>query len=335
MLAQFYAPIVGGEERMTQSLAAELVGARPRGRGGDAAPAGPAPLRGARRDPRAPAARVRAADRAAVQRSGRRHAPPAPDPETVIALRRVIARERPTVVHGHNWLAHAFLPLRRSTAAAYVLSLHDYSLLCSTKRMMLHGEPCSGPGPRSAPAARPRTMARDRPARSHWRPALSGGAQRRLADLFLPVSNEVGARCGLAAKRLPYEVVPNFSARPGPRGGRRISPAVVAGRSVHPLRWRRDHRQGRRGPDRSARAHGDAGAAGAGRTRERRSARRGAPDVISLGLLRTMRCLKPGSAAPWAWCPRSGRTPSRPWRSKRWRPEPQSSPRGSAGCLRR
>jgi glycosyltransferase involved in cell wall biosynthesis len=212
MLAQFYAPIVGGEERMTQSLAAELVA-----RGHEVAVA----------TLRQPGLRpYEELDGIPVHRlpgfaqrigrlfsdSGRRHAPPAPDPETVIALRRVIARERPTVVHGHNWLAHAFLPLRRSTAAAYVLSLHDYSLLCSTKRMMLHGEPCSGPGPRKCAGC----------AAAHYgsaigpavalATALSGGAQRRLADLFLPVSNEVARRCGLAAKRLPYEVVPNFRA---------------------------------------------------------------------------------------------------------------------------
>jgi glycosyltransferase involved in cell wall biosynthesis len=225
MLAQFYAPIVGGEERMTQSLAGELAA-----RGHEVAVA----------TLRQPGLRsYEELDGIAVHRlpglaqrigrlfsdSGRRHAPPAPDPETVVALRALLHRERPAVVHGHNWLAHAFLPLRHSTAAAYVLSLHDYSLLCSTKRMMLHGEPCSGPGPRKCAGC----------AAAHYGGAIGpavalatavcGGAQRHLADLFLPVSNEVARRCRLDARRLPYEVVPNFRAQ---RGGGSYDAEVLA-----------------------------------------------------------------------------------------------------------
>jgi glycosyltransferase involved in cell wall biosynthesis len=213
MLAQFYAPIVGGEERMTQSLAGELAQ-----RGHDVAVA-------TLRQPGLAA--FEQIDGIGVHRlpglaqragrlftdDGRRHAPPAPDPETVLALRRVIARERPDVVHAHNWLAHAYLPLRRNASEAYVLSLHDYSLLCAIKRMMRRGAPCSGPGPLKCVVC----------ASGHYGPAvgppvalltmLSGAAQRRAADLLLPVSHEVARRCGLPDGRLPFEVVPNFRAQ--------------------------------------------------------------------------------------------------------------------------
>jgi glycosyltransferase involved in cell wall biosynthesis len=216
MLAQFYAPIVGGEERMTESLAGALVE-----RGHEVAVATlrqpgliPFEERGGIRVHRLGGLAQRVGS--LFSDEGRRHAPPAPDPETVMELRRVIVAERPDVVHGHNWLAHAYLPLRRNDPAAYVLSLHDYSLLCSTKRLMRNGEPCSGPGLAKCVIC----------ASGHYGPvigppvalltALSGRAQQRAADLLLPVSNEVARRCGLAKRGLPYTVVPNFRAQSGP-----------------------------------------------------------------------------------------------------------------------
>ncbi len=209
MLAQFYAPIVGGEERMTQSLATALVA-----RGHDVAVAtlahpGLAPverLDGVRIH-RLPGLAARVGG--LFSESGRRHAPPAPDPETVIALRRLLRRDRPDVIHGHNWLAHAYLPLRRGDRAAYVLSLHDYSLVCATKRLMLRGTPCSGPGPLKCPRCAYGTYGVVGPAVALLT-AASGRAQQRAADLLLPVSEAVARGCGLVARAVPHEVVPNF-----------------------------------------------------------------------------------------------------------------------------
>ena len=214
MLAQFYAPIIGGEERMTQSLSTALVS-----RGHEVAVATlrhPGMASYEERDGVRVYRLGGLSQRAGVlySESGRRHAPPVPDPETTLALRRVLRRERPDVVHGHNWLAIAYLPLRRRSRAAYVLSLHEYSLICANKRLMRMGEPCSGPGPlkcvrcaahQYGPAVGPAVALATR-----W----SSGAQRRAVDLFLPVSGEVAARCGLAAAGVEFEVVPNFVSEP-------------------------------------------------------------------------------------------------------------------------
>jgi len=210
MLAQFYAPIIGGEERMTQSLATAL-----HERGHDVAVA-------TLRHPGLAAYEERDGVRvhrlgglsqrvgALFSESGRRHAPPLPDPETTLALRHVLARERPDVVHGHNWLSIAYLPLRRRSPAAYLLSLHEYSLICANKRLMRMGEPCSGPGPlkcvRCAANQYGRAVGPAVALATMW----SGGAQRRAVDLFLPVSREVALRCGLERDGLPFEIVPNF-----------------------------------------------------------------------------------------------------------------------------
>ncbi len=210
MLAQFYAPVIGGEERLTESLSVAL--AR---RGHEVAVA---TLRqpGQRAFEERDGVRVHRLPGLAQRMSwlfsehGRRHAAPAPDPATVLALRHVLERERPDVVHGHNWLAHAYLPLRRRSAAAYVLSLHDYSLVCANKRLMRRREPCSGPGPLKC-----LTCAADQYGALVGPPVatlnkLSSRAQRRAVDLFLPVSREVVVRCGLQDGRAPYEIVPNF-----------------------------------------------------------------------------------------------------------------------------
>ena len=102
MLAQFYAPVVGGEERMVEELARALTA-----RGHDVAVA---TLRSdglpdfeeqdGVRIHRLPGLAARLP--LLFSDTGRRHAPPAPDPETVRTLAQVVRSERPEVVHGHD-----------------------------------------------------------------------------------------------------------------------------------------------------------------------------------------------------------------------------------------
>ncbi|MCA1725633.1 MAG: glycosyltransferase family 4 protein, partial [Thermomicrobia bacterium] len=141
----------------------------------------------------------------------RRHAPPCPDPGVVGALQRVIAHERPEVVHAHNWLVHSFVPLKPWSKARLVLTLHDYGLRCAQKRLMYHGAtPCSGPGlfkclgcavdKYGAVVGVPTTLA-------NW---VMGMPERAAVDMFIPVSNAVAVGNGLVGTRLPFEVIPNF-----------------------------------------------------------------------------------------------------------------------------
>src|SRR5262245_42270280 len=67
-------------------------------------------------------------------------APPFADPEITLALRRVLAREQPDIVHGHDWLSRSFLPLKRASRAKLVVSLHYYTYSCAKKNLM-YGEP--------------------------------------------------------------------------------------------------------------------------------------------------------------------------------------------------
>lgn len=209
MLAQSYFPVVGGVERVVEELSVEL--AR---RGHEV---GVATLRQPPGEPRdsGDGVKVHALGSAVHRTPGirfdeeRRHAPPLPDPQTVLELRRLLRRERPDIVHAHNWLVNSYLPLARRSGAALVLSLHDYGLLCATKRFLNRGAVCTGPGPAKCV----------RCASGYYGPAkgpavalgvrLSQPFVRRRVDVFLPVSKAVEELSEIGAGEVS-RVVPNF-----------------------------------------------------------------------------------------------------------------------------
>jgi glycosyltransferase involved in cell wall biosynthesis len=209
MLAQSISPIVGGEERVVEDLSRELVA-----RGHDVSIATlqqpgdstPDELAGARvHSLRSTSYRITRTN----QDTERRHAPPAPDPETVLDLRRVLRRERPQIVHAHNWIVHSYLPLVRQAQSALVLSLHDYGLVCATKRLRRKDEVCSGPAPVKCQLC----------ASEHYGPAKGLVAAfgtrscesrlRRNVDVFLPVSSTVEELCRIRGEEVS-RVIPNF-----------------------------------------------------------------------------------------------------------------------------
>jgi glycosyltransferase involved in cell wall biosynthesis len=212
MLAQSYAPVVGGVERVVEDLSLELAA-----RGHEVSVA-------TLRRPGQPGGISRAEENGIVVHAlgsttyrlpgvrsdgERRHAPPAPDPETTLALRRLLHRERPDLVHAHNWLLNSYLPLDRRRGPALALSMHDYGLVCATKRFLHRGAPCSGP-------ALAKCM---RCAGDYYSPAKGAGVAaltrlsepwvRRHVDVFLPVSEAVRERCGLELSE-HCRVVPNL-----------------------------------------------------------------------------------------------------------------------------
>jgi glycosyltransferase involved in cell wall biosynthesis len=216
MVAQSFSPVVGGEERIVEDLSVEL--AR-RGHEVEVAtlrqPLGEPP---AREDGVA----VELLESSVHRIPGvpvdeeRRYAPPAPDPLSVRDLRQVLRRFRPEVVHAHNWLVHSYLPLDLGSEAAFVLSLHDYSLVCATKRFFYKGGVCSGPAAGKClahsvdfyGAAKGTVVAAGVRAAEPW--------LRRRVDMFLPVSEAVSRLSGLD-ERVAHRVVPNFiGALPAP-----------------------------------------------------------------------------------------------------------------------
>jgi glycosyltransferase involved in cell wall biosynthesis len=213
MVTQFYSPTVGGQERVVEDLSCELIA-----RGHHVAVA-------ALQQGDLPAVsdvsgvRVYRIESTAARffpgysDPERPHAPPAVDPKARAELRRVISAEKPDIVHGHDWLIHSFLPLKRRHGPGLVVTLHDHSLVCANKRLIRGGEACSGPGPAKCLrcSASYYGLAKG--------PVITVGnwvmsrAERALVDLFLPVSQVVADAAGLPADDRRHRVIPNFLPR--------------------------------------------------------------------------------------------------------------------------
>lgn len=71
--------------------------------------------------------------------------PTMPDPGMMAALRRVVAREQPDIVHARGWMLYSFLPIKAWSKAKLVVTLHDYSLVCPKKTYVHEGHVCAGP----------------------------------------------------------------------------------------------------------------------------------------------------------------------------------------------
>lgn len=211
LLSQFYPPVIGGEERHVRNLGAAL--AR---RGHEVSV-------GTLMHPTSPETELDGAVRVhrlrgTLQRlsglhtdSERRHAPPFPDPELALALKRLVAQERPDIVHAHNWIYASFLPIKALSEARLVITLHDYGLVCAKKNFMhLGASLCSGPAlARCLPCATRHYGAVKATATTlgNW---ASSFAARRVVDRFIAVSHAVAHHTGLTRGGAPYEVIPNF-----------------------------------------------------------------------------------------------------------------------------
>ncbi len=142
--------------------------------------------------------------------SGRPYLPPAPDPDVVAGLRRIVAKHRPDVVHAHNWMVDSFVPLKAWSGAGLVMTLHDYSVVCAKRSLLYRDRECSGPAPAKCLRCAGRNYGTARGQMitlANW--AMSP-LRERLIDLFIPVSQAVAQRNGLTAAGIDHEVVPNF-----------------------------------------------------------------------------------------------------------------------------
>jgi glycosyltransferase involved in cell wall biosynthesis len=213
LLAQFFPPDIGGEERHVFNLATALAE-----RGHEVAVATQRMADVPDRETLASGVRVHRFGTAAMRLPGlystsRTHHPPLPDPLGVRELARITRQERPHVVHAHNWIVNSAVALRRSSPAGprfgLVLTLHDFSHVCATKRLMRLGSPCAGPA-----------VARCLPcATAHYGPALgplTAAAtalmrpwKNRAIDHVVCVSSAVASGSHIP-RGLNTSVIPNF-----------------------------------------------------------------------------------------------------------------------------
>jgi glycosyltransferase involved in cell wall biosynthesis len=211
LMSQFYPPVIGGEERHVRNLGAVLA---QRGHhvaiGTSVHPGSPQ----TEMDGKVRIHRLRGT----LQRLGglhadaeRPHAPPFPDPELTLALKRLIAAEQPDVVHAHNWIYASLLPLMAFGGPPLVVTMHDYGLSCAKKNFMHMGQRlCDGAGPAKCIACAGRHYGAAKAVVTTLGNWGSGFAARRIVDRFIPVSHAVARHTGLVGGSAPYEVIPNF-----------------------------------------------------------------------------------------------------------------------------
>ena len=208
MLSELYPPFIGGSEQYVRNLGQELAA---RGHSVSVATIAPGNEASTEDDGGVRVHRVKSTtQRASQNQTGRPYLPPFPDPEVVSALRSIVAEEQPDVVHAHNWMIHSFLPLNRRRRAKLVMTLHDYSVVCSKRSLLYRGKPCSGPGfAKCLRCASANYGAVRGPVITlgNW---ASGPWLRRAVDMFIPVSNYVAEGNELERQGLPFTVVPNF-----------------------------------------------------------------------------------------------------------------------------
>ena len=139
----------------------------------------------------------------------RPHAPPLPDPELPRGIAGLLSGSRFDVAHAHDWIVNSLIGPARHTRTPVVFTLHDYSHVCATKRMMRGEHVCAGPAP----------LACVRCASAMYGPVVGPGvavanlagrhARKKSVATFIPVSPIVASRTGLTRSGR-YEVIPNF-----------------------------------------------------------------------------------------------------------------------------
>lgn len=215
MLTQFYPPVLGGLERHVKDLSESLVARghevavitlRQGGWGQDMPTY--EQVSGVR------LYRIRGtisrAEKVLFVDERRSYAPPFPDPELMLAIRRILVQEKPDVVHAHNWLSFSYLPLKRWSGAKLVITLHEFGLSCGKWTFIHEDAFCSGPEFNKC-----RRCLVDHYGLAKGMITLLGQrtmrrSQNRLVDMYLPVSQAVAEGSLLVGSDVPYEVVPNF-----------------------------------------------------------------------------------------------------------------------------
>lgn len=209
MLAQFYPPIVGGEERHVRNLAQSLVA-----RGHDVAVATLTDDLNTSESSDGPVRVFRA--RGLMQRASwlftddnRRHATPFPDPELTMRLHGIVREFRPDIVHAHNWIVHSYLPVKMTADVGLVLTLHDFSMICPKKTLMQGDTMCTGPAIAKCLGCAGAHYGKVKGAVTLFGHRLSSAIESGLVDRVVTVSRAVADGNRLTGRTL-HHVIPNF-----------------------------------------------------------------------------------------------------------------------------
>jgi glycosyltransferase involved in cell wall biosynthesis len=227
MVTDFYWPFLGGVEQHVRTLSHALVG---RGHEVTVATLWHDGLAAEEADQGVRVVRLRGSAQRAnwlFSQPARPWAPPIPDPEITLGLRRIIARQRPQIVHGHDWLARSFLPLKAWSGAKWVQSLHYYTLSCAKKNLMLDESPCGGPGWRKCLGCGARHYGPIKGTATTVGNWVMGAAERAATDLFISVSQATAHGNQLDGAWAKQVVIPNFLPETAPSSTEELAPYLA------------------------------------------------------------------------------------------------------------
>ncbi len=140
----------------------------------------------------------------------RSYAPPFPDPELILAIWRILSRERPQIVHAHNWLSFSYLPLKRWSKTKLVVTLHEFGLACGKWTLIRQNTFCSGPALGKCGSCLAEHYGFIKGTVTLAGQTFMRQIQNRAVDMYLPVSQSVADGNQLTNSGFPYEVIPNF-----------------------------------------------------------------------------------------------------------------------------
>lgn len=80
-----------------------------------------------------------------ARRRFQHHQPPFPDPVTTVALRRVIRRFEPDIVHSYGWISYSVAAALIGRDTPLLITARDYGYGCANRTLMRDGQDCSGP----------------------------------------------------------------------------------------------------------------------------------------------------------------------------------------------
>jgi glycosyltransferase involved in cell wall biosynthesis len=141
----------------------------------------------------------------------RSYAPPLPDPEMTGALGTLVRQFKPDVVHAHNWMIHSYLPHLRRNGPPLVRTLHQYDLVCVKWLKMHRDQPtCTGPSFFKCVDCAADHFGAVKGAVTVVARTGMAVAERAAVDMFVPVSHAVARGNALAARGVPWRVIPNF-----------------------------------------------------------------------------------------------------------------------------
>jgi glycosyltransferase involved in cell wall biosynthesis len=211
MISEFYPPTIGGMERHVQTLSKELVR---RGHNVAVATLQCEGLPSFEEDEGVHIYRINGWNKLLTpfyQDLEHPFHPPLPDPGVMTGLQRVVALERPEIVHARRWMLYSFVGLKAWSGAKLVVTLHDYSLFCPTMNYLNDGSICTGPNYTKCISCASSQYGRGKAVLLTTGLKLSS-ILHRYVDKYIAVSSAV-REAGINATKLSpetIEVVPSF-----------------------------------------------------------------------------------------------------------------------------